>query len=271
MNILNKIYILLFPFIINFYPQIFLYDQQFLSNIIIINILLISTYFFKIAFFKINLLNKNETSFAKKLQDCVPIFITLFWGIIIGCILFSLKLSSGNLSIILSLCYVTLSLFSFYFSKNNLLKYFIFLFLEYLTLCLLSFQLGKTYIHFEIFILSFALSLLLISFMLLFYFVSNRIHNELKINCKIFKKEKICELFSIILILFSFYPILLSMLGFITLANKNLILIPFLILFEGLFLKKIFLYKKFTHIKLIKFFIMLNLFLVLFVTYLFFN
>ncbi len=270
MNILNKFCILFFPIIIGFYNQSSFGQKKFLANSLLIFLLIFFTYFFKNTSFKINFLNKKNSSFIDKIIDNIPILFTFLWAIIIAFVLFSIKIDFGICAVMLSLGYISTSFFSFYFFAKTIGKYFFFLFLEYFLLSILSFQFNNPYFRYEVFILALSISSLLISLTLFLYFVSGKISNTLKIKYKLFKKERNFELFALILILFSFYPISLSILGATILTNRNLILLPFLILIFGIIFKKIFLYKKIIHIKTIKAFVLASPLLILFITSLFF-
>ena len=268
---MNKFILLIFTHI--FYPFNTFIDVKYkFYKILSILIFIIITYYLKFFIFKINLLKKSYASFTDRIKDFFPILATIFLSIAALLALQYIKEVYGDISLILSICYVILTLLSYlkikYISvKNrNVMLYALLLFCEYFLVTLIPFDFntqGKN----ELLTLYFSFTGSLVSLKLLDNIIIKKIPSDYAV--KIFKNKTI-HIFSIILILLCLYPITLSILATTFFHNRNLILVPFIIIIYLSLLKKFFSAKSIKYIKSIRVLILIFPLIMLYITKLFF-
>ena len=220
---MNKLYLLIFTRIFYPFKDIFEMRDE-LFNILGISLFLIFVYCFKLSVFKINFQKKAYTSIIDRIVDFFPIFSVIL--LFLSCILTLsyLKELYGEISLIISICYILISFFSYYlFRKNKFSSYIIVLLLEYFIVSLISFKFNEVSAKKEFLSLYISFACSLVSLKLLDYSLIQKFPKEFSLK---FLKNKKISLYSIIFILLCFYPITLSILAFTFFYNRNLILAP---------------------------------------------
>ena len=177
--------------------------------------------------------------------DFFPIFSTIF--LFISCVftMSYLRESYGQISLIISICYIIATFFSFFFlKKEKFLLHTIILLIEYFLIMLIPFKFDEVLAKKEFLSLYFSFGASLVSLKLLDEMIIKKIQLELKCN---FAKSKKLSSYSIIFILLCLYPITLSILATSFFYNKDLILAPVIIFLY------FFCIKKFQSVKTIKY------------------